>query len=174
MNNKFENELKPDRLYFSPWFYCIILSVIFGLIAYNFYNENEKWNNFTIISVSFFLIGIILSRHKVIIRVEGNNLLLIKSLFSNPKINYYDLNKIDNLSYKRDVKSILYFSNGQVRVMGVDVTPDSMRRYYYHKEILSFDFDGKRIHIGKWKKDFNGEKLYKIIKEISNKAQHAI
>ena len=48
---------------------------------------------------------------------------------------------------------------------GIDVTPESMKNYYYHKEIISFEYERRNIEIGKWKKKFDAKILYDLIKQ---------
>ncbi len=77
----------------------------------------------------------------------------------------YDLMRIEKLKYEKKVKSDFYSSHGSVKVMGLNVTPESMKTYYYHNEIISFKFKNKLVELGKWKKEFGGEKLFKILSE---------
>jgi hypothetical protein len=164
MDKSFTKKLKNDRLTNSKWFIIIVFGLICGLVAFIAELPYEYSKVLFIVSVIILIFGFYLSLERIIVKIEGNNLLIENTIFF-VKNKCYSIEKIKNLKYSRNVKSSSYTQSGHIKVLGVDVTPESLKEYYYHKEIVSFSYEGKEIEIGKWKKEFGGKKLVEIIKD---------
>ncbi|HBG71697.1 MAG TPA: hypothetical protein DDX57_13020 [Bacteroidales bacterium] len=146
----------------------IIIGAVFGYISFIIQYDPLLKLICAVVSGSLIIIGIILSQRKQSICLTSSELKIVTTILNNQKEKSYLLNKIENLQYEENLKSNVYTSKGQVKVMGIDVTPESMKNHYYHKEIISFDYEGRSIEIGKWKKKFDGKILYNMIKQINN------
>lgn len=122
------------------------LRIVFGAIA-----------AFLIIASS------VIVKQRQFIVLTSSDLRVVTTFFSIRFEKTYLLEHIKNLSYKKHVKSDSYTSSGHAKILGVDVTPESMKEYYYHHEILQFDYEGRKIELGKWKKSFDGDQLFQLI-----------
>ena len=161
----FTSELKNNQLFNSIWMTMFIMGLVLGAIAFVSRMDQDIRLILAIIAGVLIVFGLLLSQDRLIIKVEGNTLIIERTFLSRLKVKYYDIKKIEDLNYQQNVKSIVDTSNVKVRILGMVVTPENGKEYYYHKEILSFIYEGKRIKIGKWKKEFNGKALVNIIKE---------
>jgi hypothetical protein len=164
MIDSYKCQLNADKIYFSVWFIILIIGLIGILISFISNLEQEIQTILIAISTSLIFIGFFLSQIRTNILIEDNDFKIDYSLFTKHFIRVYDIKMITNLNYKKNVKSNFYTSLGQIKVMGTDVIPENWKKYYYHKEIISFNYNGIKVEIGKWKREFNGERLYKIIK----------
>jgi hypothetical protein len=81
---------------------------------------------------------------------------------------YYNIDRIINLKYRQNVKSDTYTSKGHIKFLGQDLTPEEWKTYYYHKEILQFDYKDKYINIGKYSERFDGKIFYELITAMQN------
>ena len=164
MDKSFIKELKNDKLTYSKWFIIIVVGLICGIVGFIAELPHEYRIILFIVSIIILIFGFYLSSERINLTVEGNNLLIENNIFF-IKNKCYSIEKIQNLKYSKNVKSSIYTQSGHVKVLGVDATPESWKEYYYHKEIVSFNYEGKEIEIGKWKKEFEGKRLVEIIKE---------
>ena len=166
MSVTFEAELKNDKFYYSKPVITIIIGIVIGIITYQTLNQQDLSYVLYLISIIIFSVGILLLFEKRSIKYDGHNLIIENSVLGFSKFKYFDVKRIQNLTYRKNVKSNVYRSKGEIRVMGFDTTPESWKEYYYHKEVISFNYQGKKIEIGKWKKPFNGEQL---VNQLNNK-----
>lgn len=163
MKHDFQSNLKPDKLHYSKWVVPCILGIIIGAFAFTHELNSEYGQYFAILSGIFILISIILSTESTKIILDGYKLRIERRILKIPRIKQYNIDRIENLIFKKNVKSRIYISRGHIKIMGVDVTPESMKKYYYHPEIIEFKYEGKKITIGKFKKKFNARLLVEKI-----------
>lgn len=163
MNRHFNTELITDKFYFSVWIYFILAGIIVGVGSYMEAIDETLQIIGYIASGVMVLAGFVLSKNIIRIRVSDDELIIEKYLFGKLTTKFYKLQHIEDLKYQQHVKSSVYFSNGSVKVMGMDLTPESMKKYYYHKEIISFMYEGRSIELGKWKKAYDGQQLYSLL-----------
>lgn len=170
LNHKkpYREQLKPDGFYFSLWFICFMIGGFIWLILTNSDVDQEIKPICTSIALTIIFIGILVSQIKTSILIHNQDLILIKSFFGKHFTQGYHLERIKNVRYQKNVRSGFSVSPGEIKVMGMNATPESWKDYYYHTEIVSFDYEGKKITIGKYKRKFNGERLYRILKHEMN------
>ena len=172
MRDTFNKELKTDKIYFTKWVYLIFFGLLLGIAAFGISQNTQFTLKLAVVSGLLILTGIALFNEKTSIRLVGNELIIEHTIFGKLIPKYFDIKRIENLSYRKHVKSNFYSSKGEIRVMGIDATPESWKEYYYHNEIISFNYDGKKIEIGKWKKEFEAKQLYNLIRQKNDDAQH--
>ena len=66
---------------------------------------------------------------------------------------------IRSLNYEEYVKSSVSISHGRPNIVG----DQPLESFYYHPEIINFNYKNSHYRIGKWRKKFNGNDLYKLI-----------
>jgi hypothetical protein len=159
---EFRTELKPDKLSHRIWIYIIAIGVFCGIYAYSSMNNGLQLPLFGL-SLAMIMAGLLISRDTIAISINGNELIIEKYVFGRLKVKSINIDEIEDLTYRENVKSNVYVSKGHVKVFGMDATPESWKEYYYHPEILSFHHQNRRYVFGKWKKAFNGKQLYRII-----------
>jgi len=169
MNYKYENELVADKVYMGKWIFFLFAGVIIAAISYQNITEKDMQLGLYFISAVSILLALLSFNDRTILRVSANEFIVVKYFFSKQFYKSYDISKIEELKYDEKVKSEMYYSSGTVKVLGMDVTPDSMNKYYYHNEIISFIYENKFIEFGKWKEGFDGKILYEILKEKISK-----
>lgn len=161
-------ELSNEKIFQSRWFKTVIVGFILGTISFNI-PIGEKYSILLSICAGLIAVyGLILSQERTFIKIEGIDFIIEKQLFGSNKAIRYNIKRIENIKYRLNVKSNTYNSSGHVRILGIDTTPESWKKYYYHKEILSFNYDNIYIEIGKWKKAFGAKNLVTQIKDIKN------
>ncbi len=168
MNNQYNQELVPDRIYFKKAFYMVAIGVIIGLITYLEKSNEEIMTGAIILSGILIVLGLISLWDKTMIKLYGNELIIEKSLFGKIIHKTIDIRTINKVIYEKHVKSNFYTSSGNIKVMGMDATPESWKNYYYHNEIVAIYVEGKKYEIEKWKKRFEGKKLANIISSKIN------
>lgn len=143
--------------------FTLMLSIALTLILlYN--SKNCELLVYSIIAVIIAL-NIVLHGHKKYITLETERLIITYSFMGLSHHKKYWLNQIESMYYQKMVKSDVYTSNVHAEVLGVDVTPEHTKKYYYHPEVIRFYYVNRRVVIGKWKKQFDGEKLVQLIRE---------
>lgn len=164
MREEFKVELKVDNFSLTKPFFLFVLAAISGVYIYQNQTSNPYFWLLFLIPVLIFLSGVYFATEQSFLSFNGSDVILMKSNLGMCKYKYYDIKKIENLELNTHVKSNVSMASAHIRVLGMDVTPESMMDYYYHKEVLSFYYEGKKIEIGKWKKAFDGKKLADVIK----------
>jgi hypothetical protein len=168
MKEEFNVELRPDKFYFSKWLLILIIGLLIGLIFPYIQYIKEYPFYIYIISGMIIVYGLILTQEKKFLLIDGKNFIIETRLINRIKLKKYKIENITNVKYRQNVKSNIYSSTGSVKVGGIDLTPESMKEYYYHNEILSFEYEGEKVEIGMWKKEFDGKNLVRIIENIKN------
>lgn len=168
MKRTFYTELKTDKYLYSRTFNFLIPGVILGYFSYAspFFNEIKLIG--ILISMILIFIGLVLATERISLRFDGLKLIIDRKYLGISNLKHYELKKMRELRFDKNVKSNQYRKRGEVKVMGMDMTPENMKKYYYHPEIVSFKYENKRIQIGKWKKPFEGKKLFSLLKERIN------
>jgi len=162
--DQFEKKLVNDKMYLSVWIYFVLAGILFGIAFYGQTKNDDLKLPGYIASGVLVLVGFVLSKNYMRIRVAADELIIEKYQFGKLIMKIYDLKKIEKLKYKRRVKSNVYTTSGRIKVMGMDLTPESWKKYYYHKEIISFTYEGRFVEFGKWKQSFDGKNLYDLLK----------
>lgn len=165
MNEQFNSLLINDRFYFSKWIYFLLAGLIIGLFSFAELRNEPAGILAFVISGLLISLGFLSKNDNTRVRVMGGSLTIEKRLFGRTRIEKYEIKMLEKIEYKRMVKSDFYTSHGNVKIMGVDATPESLKKYYYHKEIVSFEFQGRTVELGKWKKGFEGKKLFLLLNE---------
>jgi hypothetical protein len=161
-------EIRNDKILNSKWVVIVIIGFILGLISLNLPIDNE-YSIYLVFGAGLVAVyGLLLSQERTFIKIEGNDFIIEKQFFGSRRAIRYNIKKIENIKYRLNVKSNTYTSAGHVRVLGIDTTPESWKKYYYHKEILSFNCNGKYVEIGKWKKAFGAKDWAAKISDIKN------
>lgn len=169
MIETFEIELKNEKISYSQWFIFSLLGLA-GVFAGTMANiDTAVQLSIYTISVIALLYGLLLIQKKIFIGIEGKNFFIKTSLLGRIRSKYYKIEFIENLVFLKNVNSGIAVSKGQIKVMGIDVSPGSLKEYYYHKELICFEYMGKKVDIGKWKKPYGGSDMVQKIKEIANK-----
>ncbi len=168
MKYEFQSNLTPDKLQFSKWVVPCILGILIGTFAFSLELKSEYGQYLAILAGIFFLISMMHSTEKTTIILDGYKLRIERTILKIPRVKQYNIDRIENLNFKKDVKSKFYIQRGHVEVLGLNVTPESMKRYYYHPEIIEFIYEGKKITIGRFKKKFNAKLLVGMINMKKN------
>lgn len=163
-----KTKLANDNLLYTKWFITLILGSI-GLLFTLLIDETIELKPIVYITslllVSF---GIVYSQLKSFIELDNNKLVVSSELFGIMKIAEYEICKMEDLSFQKNVKSTVYTSSSEVKVMGIDVTPESEKNYYHHKELITFFYEGRKVEIGKWKKQFGAQTIVEMILNRNN------
>ncbi len=166
MHERLKQELINDKFYFSKSIYLIFAGLFIGAITLTQIIDFEV-KTFALLISGFLILTGLLNNNKITVRVRGNQLMIEKYVFGKTLVKTYNLNEITNLKYNKHVKSNHYTSTSSIKIMGIDVTAESSKNYYYHNEVISFKYKNKVVEIGKWKKRFNGKKLYQALKKTN-------
>lgn len=173
MRYEFQTVLKTDKMQYSKWLVLCVVGILIGAFALIYELKPEHRQYLATLSGICILISIILSTDKTTIILDGYKLRIERTILIIPVVKQYNVDRIENLNFSKNVRSKIYTSRGHVKVMGLDVTPESMKKYYYHPEIIEFNYEGKKITIGRFKKEFNAKLLIgKINMKQNNLAQH--
>lgn len=117
-------------------------------------------------SVLSFLIAKVLSTKEMWIRLDEEQLVVERKILKSTKKKVYNISKIKSLTYQLKVKSETYTTTEHTRVLGVDMTPESKKKYYYHPEILTFYYENRKVTIGKYKEAFGVEEICQRINKV--------
>lgn len=171
--NIVELEIINDRHEFSLWLIILIIGLV--LLLSNIYiitiSDTIEIIQIILISIAsiLVLVGLFLSNERNYIFIDKYNLVEHKNIFGIHFNKKYEIKEISNLILESNVKSNIYTSQSTFKFGGFEYTPESSKKYYYHKNILSFYHNGKVIEIGKWKKPFNANLILSTINELQRK-----
>ncbi|MFC4740343.1 hypothetical protein ACFO3U_10095 [Flavobacterium ponti] len=173
MNNTkriIEVEIKNERFEYTLWFIFLLsgIGLVFGS-AFAIANSDTLENGFIILITLgsiLVLVGLFLSNEKKNIIVDKYYLILNKSIFGIQFNKKYELKKISNIHLEKNVKSNIYTSSKKYSFGDYEYIPESSKKYYYHKNILSFHYNNEVIEIGKWKKNFDANLVLNTINEL--------
>jgi hypothetical protein len=146
----------------------VLVSVGFALL----YSTTKADNTLTLVFVGILGLALIASSiwlfaHKTRLKLSKTHLILTYTLFNfGFKTKEFEIYQIENLKLKQNVKSDSYTSKGHVKVMGIDKTPESWKTYYYHKELLQFEYKNKYITIGEYAERFDAPVFFELISEL--------
>ena len=116
----------------KPEFRILASIALLGLAVFSFYLYNRK----------------------TVVTLTENELFIQKRALGKWKSKVYDISKIKDLKHEEMVKSDSYTSAGRVRVLGMDKTPESWKKYYNHPEVITFTFKNSTIEVGKYSQHF--------------------
>ena len=113
------------------------------------------------------MFGLLYKGRKTKIRLSDDALIIENYFLGKISSKEYSLSKIENLSYNRLVKSnySISTSSTKIKILGIDLSPESSNEHYHHNEIISFKYAEDIVEIGKWKKYFDGESLFNLLNE---------
>lgn len=119
------------------------------------------------IGIALVVISANIKEYRESVSLNGGKLLIEQQTRFRKTKTLILISELSDLEFRRNVKSNQYTTSGRVRVLGMDVTPESMKTYYHHPEVITFTYRNERFEIGKWKKAFGGEELYRLLKAKS-------
>ena len=171
--NLVEIEIFNERHEYSLWLIILIIGLV--LLLSNIYvitvSDSIEILQIVLISIAsiFVLIGLFLSNERNYIFIDKYNLVEHKNIFGIHFNKKYEIKNISNLLLEYNVKSNIYTSKTSFTFGNIEYIPESSKKYYYHKNILSFYHKGKFIEIGKWKKPFDVNLMITTINELQRK-----
>lgn len=155
-------ELKYDVIFVSKWFKLLFLGAF--LLMFGFSLPYEVSLFLYLISSIFIIWSVFSLFEKTILRIDGVDFIVeTRSLFK-IKCKYYNIKRMQKVLCQQNVESMLN-SGTRVYLGGMLFTPDALKKSYFHKEIVSFYYNGKLVEIGKWRKKFGG---WNLVEELNN------
>ena len=151
---------------YSILWFPAMLALFFTLIAFNQASQNQTIL-FVALATFFIALGVVIHQISAKLKLSDTELVLEYSLWGNSLLTkHYKIREIKNIRYRQNVKSDNYTSKGHIKVLGKDVTPEEWKTYYYHKEILQFDYKNEDIKIGEYAERFDALIFYELITEL--------
>ena len=150
--------------------------VLVGVGSALLYSTTNADNTLTLVFVGILGFASIASSiwlfaNKTTLKLSKTHLISTHSLFGfGIKNQEFEIDKIKNLKIRRNVKSESYTSKGHIKVMGIDKTPESWKTYYYHKEVLQFEYEKDYYYFGKYCKPFEAETFFNLISELQTES----
>jgi len=163
----FEAKLKTEKWTNSKGFIVLVVGFFGGFMVWYGSMQEEVRVLLLVVAGIVMIIGLLFLSEITIIKISGKELIIERNILGKARIKRYLIDKIENLNYRRNVKSNFYTSHGSVRIFGVDRTPESWKKYYYHKEVIRFYYEGNRVQFGKWKNAFGGASLVEELRRIN-------
>lgn len=163
---RFRAELKNEKLGFNCWFYLFVGGAILFVLS-RATNELEQGARIMSWAALFLIVaGGLTYRDNTSIYLRGQQLVIEKRLLGKIVFRNYELKKMSQLEFEQNVQSILYTTGSTPSKRSVYLNKDN-KEYYFHKEVLSFQYEGKTVEIGKWKSTWGGAELFDMLKKAS-------
>ncbi len=161
---RYHHKLQPDSNSLRPSILGLIIGLFICFYAIVAVQSTMYQLSLFILALFIYFFVRFISKSEEIVEVKGTILNIQKYSFGIRKEISIPLSEISRLKYQTHIKSDTYTSKGHIRFLGIDKTPEEWKTCYYHPELITFNHNNKRYEIGKWKKPFNGQLLYQILK----------